>query len=67
MRIIQALDHHLATSDFLETSSLLTPIGFADRVMEDVIGPKIIRIWPTRNANDRQILTVRARNRIYHT
>jgi hypothetical protein len=35
--------------------------------MEDVIGPKIIRIRPTRDANDRQILTVRACNRIYHT
>jgi hypothetical protein len=67
MGVFQILYHHLATGNLLEATELLPKVGDANGMMEDPIGAIVIGVRPTRNADDRQILRVRASNSIHYT
>lgn len=51
----------------MKASKLLTEIGDTDRVMQDPVGAVVVRIRPTDNADDRQILTVGSSDTVDNT
>lgn len=59
-----SLKLYLSTSDVLKAQKLLTEVGQPDCMMEDPVRPVVIRVGPTNDTNHRQVLTVRAGDRV---
>lgn len=51
----------------MEAPELLAEIWQPNGVMQDPVSTKVVRVGPTNDTNQRKVLTVRARNRVYHT
>lgn len=58
MSVFQMTNHSLKASNRLETPVLLAEIRDSDRMMEDPISSKVIRIWSTHDTDNRKILAV---------
>jgi len=58
---------YLEASDSLEALEFLAKIRRPNSVMQNTVGPKIIGVGPTSDANDGEVLTVGAGNGVDHT
>lgn len=54
------------TGDSLEAAQLLGEIRQPDSVMQNPVGAVIVRVGPTDDANQRQVLTIRTGDGIQH-
>jgi hypothetical protein len=67
MCIFQIIHHSLIASDSLKAPEFLAKVRHSNGMVENPVGPIVIGVGPTNNANERQVLTVRAGDGVEYT